>query len=288
MTEQDAPAANEAMRRYWNEVAGPRWVGRQQVQEARNVEMLEQLLAAAAPRPGERVLDIGCGTGVTTIPYARAVGPSGRVTGVDISRPMLDAARRWVDEHGLKNVELVLADAQVHPFEPESFDLLTSRLGVMFFADPVAAFGNLIRALRQGGRLVMAVWATIDENPHWKIPLDIAARRLGPPAPRPPHAPGPNAFGDRDYLRFILDSAGFGEIAIDARPFRVRVDTKEAAAEHAVQSSLLQRLLDEKQADEAAREAILHDTEAVFAGYVTSEGLRLPATFLLVSAHRPG
>jgi SAM-dependent methyltransferase len=288
MTGQDTPAANAAMQRYWNEVAGPRWVARQEAQEARNVEMLEQLLAAAAPQPGERVLDVGCGTGVTTVPSAQAVGPSGHVTGADISRPMLDAARRRVEEAGLTNVELILADAQVHAFPRESHDLLTSRLGVMFFADPHAAFGNLIRALRPGGRLCMAVWATIDENPHWKIPFDIAVRHLGPPGPQPPHAPGGHALGDRDYLRGILDAAGFGAIAIEARPFHVRVATTAAAAEHAVQSSLLQRLFDEKQADEGVQQAIVRDTEAAFASYVTSEGVRLPATFLLVSARRPG
>jgi SAM-dependent methyltransferase len=286
MTGQDTPAANAAMQRYWNEVAGPRWVGRQAAQEARNVEMLEQLLAAAAPQPGERVLDIGVGTGVTTLPYARAVGPSGHVTGADIARPMLDAARRGVEEAGLKNVELVLADAQEHAFAPDSYDLLTSRLGVMFFADPRAAFCNLIRALRPNGRLVMAVWATIDENPHWKIPLDIAVRHLGPPAPQPPHAPGPHVFGDREYLRSVLDSAGFAAVAIEARPFHVRIDTPAAAAEHAIQASFLQRLLDEKKAGEAAQQAILRDIEAAFARYAASEGVRLPATFLLVSARR--
>ena len=288
MTGQDTPAANEGMRRYWNEVAGPRWVGRQAAQEARNVEMLEQLLAAASAQPGERVLDIGCGTGVTTVPYAQAVGPSGHVTGADISRPMLDAARRRVEEAGLKNVELILADAQVHAFPPDSYDLLTSRLGVMFFADPNAAFRNLIRALRPGGRLVMAVWATLDENPHWKIPFEIAVRHLGPPGPQPPHAPGGHALGERDYLRGILEGAGFGAIAIEARPFHVRMNTPEAAAEHAIQSSLLQRLLDEKQADAAAREAVERDVVAAFGRFVTSEGVRLPATFLLVSARRPG
>jgi SAM-dependent methyltransferase len=287
MTRQDAPADNEAMQRYWNEVAGPRWVGRQEAQEARNVEMLEQLLAAAAPAPGERVLDIGCGTGVTTVPYAQAVGPSGHVTAVDISRPMLEAARRRVDEHGLTNIELILADAQVHAFEPDAFDLLTSRLGVMFFADPVAAFRNLIRALRPGGRLVMAVWATIDENTHWKIPFEIAVRHLGSPAPQPPHAPGPHVFGDRDYLRGMLDAAGFGAIAIEARHFDVRGDTAAAMAEHATQSGLVQRLIDEKQAGETARLAIVGDIETAFSRYATSEGVRLPATFLLVSARRP-
>src|SRR3954447_13019783 len=286
--EGDGTTANAAMQRYWNEVAGPRWVGRQDVQEARNVEMAVQLLQAAAAQPGERVLDIGVGTGVTTVPHAQAVGPAGHVTGADIARPMLDAARRRVDEHGLTNVELILADAQVHQFAPDSYDLLTSRLGVMFFADPHAAFRNLIRALRPGGRLCMAVWATIDENPHWKIPFEIAVRHLGPPAPQPPHAPGPHALGDRDYLRGILQAAGFASIAIEARPFHVRVDTPAAAAEHAIQASFLQRLLDEKQADEAARRAILRDIEAAFDRYATGEGLRLPATFLLVGGRRPG
>jgi len=286
MTEQ-APAANAAMRRYWNEVAGPRWVGRQAAQEARNVEMAAQLSQAAGAAAGERVLDIGCGTGVTTVPYALAVGPTGHVAGVDISRPMLEAARRRLDEHRLANVELILADAQVHEFEPGSFDLLTSRLGVMFFADPVAAFSNLIKALRPGGRLCMAVWATIDENTHWKVPYEIAVRHLGPPKPQPPHAPGPHAFGDRAYLRGILDAAGFTAIAIEPRQFHVHGDTAAGMAEHAGLFGLVQRLIEEKQADEATRDAIVAETEAAFAPYVTNDGVRLPATFLLVTARRP-
>jgi SAM-dependent methyltransferase len=283
----DAGAANAAMGRYWNEVAGPRWVGRQAVQEARNVEMLEILLAAAAPQPGERVLDIGCGTGVTTLPYARAVGPSGHVTGVDISRPMLQAAERRLAEEGVGNVALLLADAQVHPFPPAAFDLLTSRLGVMFFADPHAAFRNLIGAVKPGGRLVMAVWAPIAENTHWKIPFEIAVRHLGPPKPEMPHAPGPHAFGDRDYLRGILQSAGFADISIEPRPFHVHGDTTTAMAEHVGLFGAVQKLMDEKGAGEAARRAIVAETEKAFAAYVTPEGVRLPATFLLVTARRP-
>jgi hypothetical protein len=133
----------------------------------------------------------------------------------------------------------------------------------------------------------MAVWATIDENTHWKIPFEIAVRHLGPPAPQPPHAPGPHAYGDRDYLRGILDGAGFAAIAIEPRQFQVHGDTPAAMAEHAAQFGLVQRLIDEKQADEAARRAIVGDIEAAFAGYVTGEGVRLPATFLLVSALQP-
>src|SRR5215469_12264723 len=224
---------NTAMAQYWNEVAGPRWVQRQALQEARNVEMLEQLLAAARPATGERVLDIGCGTGVTTEPYARAVGATGHVTAADISKPMLDAARQRIDAAGLGNVALLLADAQIHAFPESSFDLLTSRLGVMFFADPAAAFGNLIKALRPGGRLCMAVWATVVESLHQHLPLDVAIKHLGPPASQAPHAPGPNAYGDRDYLRGILASAGFADIAIEPRSFTVHGDTAANAAEHA-------------------------------------------------------
>ncbi len=282
----DDTTANAAMRRYWNEVAGPRWVGRQGVQEARNVEMLGILLAAAAARPGERVLDIGCGTGVTTQPYAEAVGPTGHVTGIDISQPMLDAARRRIDAAGLHNVTLTLADAQVHEFAPAAYDLLTSRLGVMFFADPTAAFRNLFGALRPGGRLCMAVWAPLAENVHWKIPFDIAVKHLGPPAPEPAHAPGPHAFGDRDYLRGILNAAGFADIASEPRHFHIRGDTAAHMAEHVGLFGAVQRLMDEKAAGEATRRAIIAETETAFAAYATPDGIRLPATFLLVTARR--
>jgi SAM-dependent methyltransferase len=283
----EAATANAEMRRYWNEVAGPRWVGRQAAQEARNAEMLDLLLAAAQARPGERVLDVGCGTGVTTLPYALAVGSAGRVTGVDISQPMLDAARKRIDEAGIANVTLMLADAQVHTFPPASVDLLTSRMGVMFFNDPVAAFRNLFGALKRGGRLAMAVWATLAENEHWKVPLEIAVRHLGPPAPQPAHTPGPHAFGDRDYLRGILSAAGFADIVIEPRHFHIRGDTASGMAEHVGLFGAVQRLMDEKGADEATRRAIIKETETAFAAYATADGIRLPATFLLVTARRP-
>ena len=280
-------AANAAMRRYWNEVAGPRWVQRQAMQEARNAEMLAMLLEAAAPVRGERVLDIGFGTGVTTVPFAQAVGPTGHITGVDISGPMLEAAQRRIAEHGLANVELLLADAQVHPFARASFDLAISRCGVMFFADPTAAFRNLLGALKPEGRLVMAVWTPIAENTHWQIPFDIAVRHLGEPAPQPPHTPGPHVFGDREYLRGILEAAGFAAISIEPRKFHVQGDSAAAMAEHVGLFGAVQRLMDEKQADAAARQAIIGETEKAFAAYVTPDGVRLPATFLLVSARRP-
>jgi len=278
--------ANTAMGQYWNEVAGPRWVGRAGLQEARNIEVAHLLLQAAAPRPGERVLDVGCGTGATAIPFAAAVAPGGHVTGVDISEPMLGQARQNIAAAWSGNITLVLADAQVHRFPADSFDLVISRFGVMFFADPVAAFTNLHAGLRKGGRLCMAVWASMEDNVHWKIPLEIAVRHLGDPAPADPHAPGPMAFRDPAYLRGILDQAGFGGIDIAPQGFQIAGQSAASEAEHAALFGPAWRLMEEKQAPETARQAIVAETAAAFAPYKTQEGLRLPGTVLIAKSVR--
>jgi SAM-dependent methyltransferase len=286
----DQAVANTEMQRYWNEVAGPRWISRAAIQEARNLEVRDIVLQAAAARPGEHVLDVGCGPGATALPLAAAVGPTGQVTGIDISEPMLGLLRQRIAERGITNLTPLLADAQVHRFEPGSFDLLTSRFGVMFFADPVAAFRNLAAALRPGGgRLAMAVWASIADNVHWKIPFDAAVRRVGPPAPLPPEAPGPMAFQDPDYVRRILDAAGFAGIAIEKREFHVTGQSARSEAEHAAVLGPSGRLLDEKGADEATRQAVVAESEAAFAAYAAGANgeVRLPGTILLVTARRP-
>jgi len=278
--------ANTAMGQYWNEVAGPRWVGRAGLQEARNIEVAQLLQQAAAPQPGERVLDVGCGTGATAIPFAAAVAPAGHVTGIDISEPMLGQARQNIAKADAGNITLVLADAQVHRFPPDSFDLLISRFGVMFFADPVAAFTNLCAGLRRGGRLCMAVWASMAENVHWQIPFDIAVKHLGAPAPTDPHEPGPMAFRDPAYLRGILDKAGFSAIDIAPQRFEIAGQNAWSEAEHAALFGPAWRLMEEKQASEAARQAIVAETAAAFAPYVAPAGLRLPGTILVAKAVR--
>jgi SAM-dependent methyltransferase len=276
--------ANTSMGQYWNEVAGPRWVGRAGLQEARNIEVANLLQEEAAPQSGERVLDIGCGTGATAIPFATAVGPQGHVTGVDISEPMLGQARQNIATSGAANITLVLADAQVHRFPPDSFDLLISRFGVMFFADPVAAFTNLYAGLRRGGRLCMAVWASMADNVHWRIPFDIAVKHLGSPAPADPREPGPMAFRDPAYLRDILSKAGFVEIDVAPQGFEIAGKTARSEAEHAAMFGPPWRLMEEKEAPEAARQAIIAETEAAFAPYLTPDGLRLPGTVLIAKA----
>src|ERR1700732_4936983 len=210
----EALDANAAQRRYWNTVAGPRWVASPGFRERRNQESLALLLARLGLTGGESVLEIGCGTGALTVPVAEAIGQGGRLVAGDISEPMLGAARQRVAERGLSNVTLSHGDAQVFEFEPAAFDLATSRMGVMFFADPAAPFRNIGGALRPSGRLVFACWAPLAENRHWLISYDIALRHLGP-APSTDHEAGPLAFGDPEYVRRVLTEAGFDEITVE-------------------------------------------------------------------------
>jgi len=222
-----------------------------------------------------------------TMPLAAAVREHGRVVAVDISEPMLGAARQKVAERGLHNVTLLSGDAQVFAFEPAAFDLATSRMGVMFFADPAVAFRNIKGALKPGRRLVFACWAPLAENRHWLISYDIALRHLGPPAPPPAHEPGPLAFGDPDYIRRVLATAGFAEIAVDRAHPTIICGSPEEEARQAMAMGPTARLLEAKNPDEATRQTIAREIEAAFAAEASSGPIRLPATIFLVSARRP-
>jgi SAM-dependent methyltransferase len=278
--------ANTAQHEYWNTVGGPRWVGLGGLVERRNLAFNDLMLERSAVAPGESVLEIGCGTGATAVPLAEAVGPRGRVVGVDISEPMLAGARQRLAESRLGNISLVQADAQVHRLEAGRFDLIVSRFGVMFFADPVAAFSNLLPAARPGGRLCFVCWGPIEENRHWMIPYEVALRHLGPPAPTPPHAPGPLAFSDRDYVRSILERAGFAEVVIDRETPDISGSTPEEEAEYACVMGPPARLIEEKKPDQAVRGTIRQEMAEAFAAYARGGPMLLPSTVFLVTARR--
>ena len=279
--------ANTAQHEYWNTVGGPRWIGLGGLVERRNLVFNDLLLKRSAVALSERVLEIGCGTGATTIPLAEAVGPRGRVVGVDISEPMLASARQRVGESGLSNISLVQADAQVHRLETGRFDLIVSRFGVMFFADPVAAFSNLLPAARPSGRMCFVCWGPLEENKHWMIPYEVALRHLGPPAPTPPHAPGPLAFSDRDYVRSILERAGFADIVIDRETPDIIGSASEEEAEYACVMGPPARLIEEKKPDQAVRATIKQEMAEAFAAYARGGPMLLPSTVFLVTARRP-
>jgi SAM-dependent methyltransferase len=287
MTEE-ATDANEAQRHYWNTIAGPRWVASPGFRERRNQESLALLLDCLQIAGGESVLEIGCGTGAVTVPLARAVGEHGRVVAVDISEPMLGAARQRVGESGMHNVTLLPGDAQVLAFEQAAFDVATSRMGVMFFADPVAAFRNIAAALRPGGRLVFACWAPLAENRHWLISYDIALRHLGQPAPSTDHEPGPLAFANPDYIRRILAAAGFGEIMVERAHPTIIGGSPEEESRQALMMGPTARLIEAKKPSEATRQVIADEIAAAFAAEASAGPIRLPATIFLVTARRPG
>jgi SAM-dependent methyltransferase len=198
---------------YWNGAGGQRWAVRQPVQDVLLQPIADILIDRAGVKSGERVLDVGCGSGSTSFAFAHAVGSTGHVMGIDISAPMLARARE-VTPPGAP-VEFVLADATVHAFVPESFDLLASRFGVMFFADPALSFANMRRAMRRSGRLAFACWREPRENPVFMTPLQAVYRHVPKMPPPGPEDPGPFAFASEARVKRVLGAAGFTGIAME-------------------------------------------------------------------------
>lgn len=172
-------------------------------------------MAAAGISAQDHVLDIGCGTGQTTRDAARAAS-SGSALGVDLSPAMLDYARDAAVREGVRNVRFEQADAQIHPFTAEAYDVAISRSGAMFFGDPVAAFTNIARALRPGGRLVLSTWQGFSDNEWLRELMSALAAGRDLPTP-PPGAPGPLSLADPDRIRAILGAAGFTDVQLESR-----------------------------------------------------------------------
>jgi len=196
---------------YWKGAGGKMWLGAYDRIQRGIAGFSDVALAAARAQPGEHVLDVGCGTGGTTGELAKAVGERGHVLGVDISEPLVGAARA----QKLANATFEVGDATTYPFGANVFDLVFSRFGVMFFADPVAAFRNIRRAMKPAGRLVFLCWRTPAENPWAAVPMR-AAQPFLPPMERPgPEDPGQYSFGDRHRVERILTEAGFANLSIE-------------------------------------------------------------------------
>ncbi len=186
-------------------------------------------MAAIRPLPGERLLDIGCGIGGTPLALARAVGSSGQVVGADLLQAAIDVAQRDPDLPG--NVTFLCGDVQSYPFPTGSFDAAFSRFGVMFFADPVAAFGNIRRALRPGGRLGFVCWRGLDENQLDELPLRAATPCLPAPLVAETASSGWLSLSDQESIREILARAGFADVKIASYDAQVRCGDFQATVD---------------------------------------------------------
>lgn len=202
--------ANQDQRDYWTIDAGDPWVAQAARMDALLAPLLETLLDKAGLAAGQNVLDVGCGTGASTRAIAQAVGPLGQVCGADISTALLTAARGLSDA---ENVTYLETDAQTHGFAPAAFDRLMSRFGVMFFADPVAAFANMARALKPSGQMHFATWGQIDQNPWFTLPARIARAEIGQLPKSDPDAPGPFSMRDIAKVESTLRAAGLADVA---------------------------------------------------------------------------
>lgn len=194
----------------WNGAVGAHWAAEQEKNDRLIKAFGEAALSAAGARAGERVLDVGCGCGDTSLALADRVGVMGRVIGVDVSAAMLDVARQRAD--GRDNLTFIEADASRAEL-PGPFDLLYSRFGVMFFDQPEAAFRHMRAAMKDDGRLAFACWQKPQDNPWAMVPMLAAREASGLDLPPPdPHAPGPFAFADAGRVKAILETAGFGAV----------------------------------------------------------------------------
>jgi SAM-dependent methyltransferase len=280
--------ANTEQAEHWNTGPGvAHWVTNQARYDRMHAPFTALILDAASLRPGENVLDVGCGCGSTTLAAARLVAP-GRAAGLDLSGPMLARARADAAAAGLANTVFRQGDAQVEPLEPASFDAVISRFGVMFFADPVAAFANLRSATRSGGRLVFVCWQPQAVNQWLLVPGAALAEHLPPPAPAPAGGPGMFAFADPDRLRPILAAAGWRDVGITSEHASILVggggsvdDTVEFLRTATIGRTMLAG------ADPATADRALASVRAALTPYADAEGVHLDAAVWLVRAVAP-
>lgn len=271
---------NEEQITLWNGVAGQAWVDEQALLDRVLAPFQDLLAEAVRASPARQVLDVGCGTGSTAVAVARLLDGGGRCTGIDVSEPMIAAARDRAEREGAP-ASFVCADAQVYAFPERSFDMIISRFGVMFFADPVQAFANLRRAAADGAGLRFVAWRGAEENPFMTTAERAAAPLMPELPPRQPDAPGPFALADRDRLARILAESGWTEIDIQPIDVPCALTAKELDRYLARFGPVGQAL---RQADEATRTRVIQAVRAAFDPYVHGDDVRYTAACWMVGA----
>lgn len=274
---------NDEMVEFWNTRGGALWVAEQDRFDGFLAPVTGRLFGAAALAPGERVLDVGCGNGATTIEAARSVGPTGTATGIDVSAPMLATARTRASAAGVP-ATFVEADAQTADLEGP-FDVIISRFGVMFFDDPVAAFTNLAGALRPGGRMAFTCWQDLFSNEWFAVPAAAIVAHVGAPQLPEPGTPGPFAFADASRVSELLAASGLAEVVIEGASERLVLGSDAAdVVAFLARDEMGRRMLEGR--DPETIEAALAASRDAMAAFETPDGVRLNAAYWVVTARR--
>jgi SAM-dependent methyltransferase len=282
--------ANTAQFEHWNTGDGiSHWIANHARYDRMHAPFTALILDAAGPQPGDRLLDVGCGCGGTTLAAARLIAP-GPAMGLDLSGPMLAQARADADAAGVANVVFEQGDAQVHELEPAGFDTIISRFGVMFFADPVAASANIRSATRTGGRLVFVCWQPLAANQWLLLPQAALAEHVQPPGPGPGADDGPGMFAlaDPERIRSVLGAAGWRDVAVTSEQTPILVGgggSVDEAAEFLRTGSMGRTML--AGADAATADQAIASVRAAISPYADAEGVHLGAAVWLVQAVAP-
>jgi len=282
---------NVDQREAWNGASGEEWVRTEEQHDSQLVPWAELLAATADVQPGERVLDVGCGTGATTLAAARAAGAEGGVVGVDLSAPMTARARERATEQGLTNVRFEVGDAQTDDLTlgGEPYDVVISRFGVMFFDDPRAAFANMHRAMRPGGRLAMVVWAPLELQDWLRVPMLAAIAHVPAPENFGGAAGGPGMFAlaDVDGATDILGGAGWKDIALEPHERTMLLGgpgTLDETVQFVLGSNAGRTVFNPDNAPPDAIERGIAAMRAALAKHQTPQGVELKGTGMLITA----
>jgi SAM-dependent methyltransferase len=284
MSENEPPeGGNAAQIAYWNDRAGATWVAQQERLDQLFQPITDIAIEAAAATAGETVIDVGCGCGATLLALAERVGPTGRVTGLDVSVPMSTRAQARIA--GLPQAAVKLGDAASMALPDAAANLVFSRFGVMFFDEPTNAFAHLRQAMRPDGRLLFVVWRTLADNPWFSVPLKAALDLLPPQPSSDPTAPGPFALADEDRTRDLLTRAGWRDVSLTRHDVGMRIAGARdlaAAADFAVTVGPVSRMLAEMPPE--SRTPVRDAVAQAIQDYDTPDGFILNGSVWTVAA----
>jgi ubiquinone/menaquinone biosynthesis C-methylase UbiE len=285
MADQQAGSPNAREVEWWNSAQTRAWAEEHEAIDRLFAGLTQVALNLAAPQRGERVIDIGCGSGTTVLELASRVGPSGYVLGADVSKPSVEKARERIAAIGVGQAEIILCDVSTHIFPANSFDLVFSRFGVMFFAEPAATFTKIRKAMKPDGRLALAVFRTPQENKWATAPLAAVRHILPPITPPAPEEPGEFSWADAARVHRILESAGFQDVSLTPHDPVMPVAAPGGAAEAAnfiFRVGPVVRAMSD--ASEQQRKEVRAALEAFFRSQEGPQGIVLQGAIWIVTA----